>query len=1063
MQPKMYIAVRFLIISAISAWTAGADTTAIRIPRLSGIEIDGQFGDWSEKGYYDALLLPVKGDPRDVSNSNAELRLGWDSRGLLVKITVNDDSFVEEDDSTALYKGDGIELFLSPRRGTRDIGQWVISPGMDPDHPRIRTRFFDQRKNPDLKKRAAPLKVRRAAHPDGYELEALVEWGSLGIDPATGKEVAFQAIVNDRDSETENSASYRTALYPELDSYRNSNAMKTLRLSEQSDLPVQAKMNISFISDSGQFRVTVWGRKDLVGRDVDLSYKGKTPATGRLGTLGGRSNATLTIPAETIEDSLSRLELLSNGEKIGAHVLVGFDSFGGLLNGTQFLRKRFKLDEPFKELSSEAPFVQRHRGLAELAIYWIENFGSDREIHESMIHFAAEFARAVRNGEKEFLENQRGEFWSAYFSTADGSGQPFVTAVPENYNPEKKYPLMVVLHGLGGRPRPNPGAPPSEEFLKVEPWGRGDTWYAGLGENDVLQVIEYMKRWYSIDEDRVYVTGGSMGGRGTWALASRHPDLFAAAGRTYGWADGLPLENLLNVPVLNQHGDEDWVVSVDQSRYAVDRLRRMNSPVLYKEHPGAGHSIKKPIDKYKWALSHTRNNSPRRIRYTCGTPEMGKAYWTVVRQMKSPHRDARVSATVDSTKTTQSITFGLENVGVLRVDLARAPLDPAIDVWLQCNQQIHKIAAPFPHSLFLVDSAGTYVVRERWTSSEGEIRPYRAGAAANLYDGEPFVVVYGSVGDQASCRARRLWAERLAKFGGAMWKPMSIGGARILADTMVNDRDLEQYNMLLIGGPEENRLVAKMWDHFPFTVNRKNELVVANRKPLPLDSAGIRFAYYNPLSPKRLIFLITVPRSPTWMEQNLNQAPFLLTGSWGTDRPFQADLIVADPRGYGLGNRCKRAMQFTYGWDWRNIDGIERPILPAFHSETHRARAEAQFQKRIADVDYVLFHNDSDRIFCDTSTFTLADQRVTGGGEKELIAGELSGEELVKILPNKSNTPVEVYPRPIMEDLSPDETYRVAVTPMLTWELTKLKTSLRNVKAIRYASHELWDDLFSDD
>ncbi len=1048
---------------AILPWSTSADTTGILIPRLTGIVIDGSFDDWKGKGFHDGILMPVGKEPRLASNCDAELWLGWDSRGLLIRIAVKDDAFIEEDDTTALYKGDGIELFLSPRRGSRDIGQWVLSPGMDQNHREVRFHFYDQRKNRELKTHAAPLEVKRRPYRDGYELEARIGWGALDINPEKNKEIAFQAIANDKDSETESNADpYRIAFYPQLDSYRNSNAMHTLVLSQQSDLPVQAKMTTSIDSDSGHFRVSVWGREELVGKKIELRHKGKSLAKGRLEAVGERSHSMVRFPAETIEDSLARLELFSNDRRLGSHVLVGYNCFGNLLKGTRFLRKQFRLDEPFRELSSADAFVRRHRGLAALAIYWVENFGNDGDIHEEMIRYGAEFANGVRSGKKEFLENKRGEFWSAYFSTADGSGQPFVTSVPENYSPEKAYPLIVNLHGLGGRPRPNPEAVPSEKYLQVRPWGRGDTWYAGLGENDILQVIQYMKQWYSVDENRVYVVGGSMGGRGTWAMASLHPDLFAAAAPTCGWADGLPLENLLNVPLLNQHGDVDWIVSVEQSRFAVDRLRNMNSPVIYREHAGAGHGIKRPMDKFTWVLSHTRDTAPRQIRHTCGTVRRGKAYWTTVCRMKNPHRNAQVTATVNSSESTQSITFGLKEVGVLRVDLAGAPLDSERDLLLQCNQQLHTLTAPLADSIFIVDSADTYVLKESWNPEESKIRPYRAGAAANLYDGEPLVVVYGTTQDGPATRARRLWAERLAKHGGAAWGPMGVGGTLVLADTSVSEDDLKRYNLLLIGGPKENRLVGRMWDQFPFTVNRKNQLIAGDREPLILDSAGIRFAYYNPLAPKRLIFLLTVPRSPEWMETHIHEAPHILTGSWGTARPGRPDLVVADPVRDGFGNRCKRAMQFTHGWKWRLVAGTDRPILPAFHSEANRVRAEARLQRRIADVDYVLFRNDSDLIYCDTSSFTLADQRVAEGEEKELIVGDLSGHALARIGLNREDTPVGIYPAPNPGDVASSRTYRVALPPTLTWELNKYKMSLRNVKSVRYCSHELWGDLFGE-
>ncbi len=142
----------------------------------------------------------------------------------------------------------------------------------------------------------------------------------------------------------------------------------------------------------------------------------------------------------------------------------------------------------------------------------------------------------------------------------------------------------------------------------------------------------------------------------------------------------------------------------------------------------------------------------------------------------------------------------------------------------------------------------------------------------------------------------------------------------------------------------------------------------------------------------------------------------ILTGSRGTARPGRPDLVVADPVRDGFGNRCKRAMQFTHEWKLRPVAGIDRPILPAFHSEANRVRAEARPQRRIADVDYGLFSNDSDPVYRDTSSFTLADQRVAEGEERELIVVNLRGDALAKIGLNIEDTFVGIYPKPNPED-----------------------------------------------
>ena len=69
----------------------------------------------------------------------------------------------------------------------------------------------------------------------------------------------------------------------------------------------------------------------------------------------------------------------------------------------------------------------------------------------------------------------------------------------------------------------------------MEPHGRGNTSYLGLGDQDVMRVIKLAKERFNIDPDRIYIKGDSMGGWGTWAVGTRHPDVFAAIAPILTW------------------------------------------------------------------------------------------------------------------------------------------------------------------------------------------------------------------------------------------------------------------------------------------------------------------------------------------------------------------------------------------------------------------------------------------------------------------------------------------------------------------------------------------------
>src|SRR3569833_4344691 len=148
--------------------------------------------------------------------------------------------------------------------------------------------------------------------------------------------------------------------------------------------------------------------------------------------------------------------------------------------------------------------------------------------------------------------------------------------------------------------------------IELEPMGRYNAFYRGLGEQDVLRSIQMAKERLSVDDDRVYLGGISMGGAGTWGMASRHPELFAAVSPNLGVFDYhvstpaseatkfsqhdlffaeaqstlVGVESLLTTPIFVNHGDADPVINVNQSRYAIRMLQRWGYDVRYWEHPG---------------------------------------------------------------------------------------------------------------------------------------------------------------------------------------------------------------------------------------------------------------------------------------------------------------------------------------------------------------------------------------------------------------------------------------------------------------------------------------------
>ena len=105
-----------------------------------------------------------------------------------------------------------------------------------------------------------------------------------------------------------------------------------------------------------------------------------------------------------------------------------------------------------------------------------------------------------------------------------------------------------------------------------------------------MQVLQRVRGQYKIDENRVYLMGHSMGGIGTWKIAPKYPDVWAAIAPISG--NGAPdtLGKIRNVPEIIVHGDNDPTVNVSGSRTMVARLKELGVEHKYIEVPGGLHS-----------------------------------------------------------------------------------------------------------------------------------------------------------------------------------------------------------------------------------------------------------------------------------------------------------------------------------------------------------------------------------------------------------------------------------------------------------------------------------------
>jgi poly(3-hydroxybutyrate) depolymerase len=228
-------------------------------------------------------------------------------------------------------------------------------------------------------------------------------------------------------------------------------------------------------------------------------------------------------------------------------------------------------------------------------------------------HYLLDTAGALRQAQGAPNERDGGDIFSA-LRESRGEIMPYRMYVPTSYNGSRAYPLIIALHGLGGTEDAffenyEKAFPPLAEqhgYIVAGALGyRVDGSYGwGLGtppadpnarrtqdlsEQDVMRVLELARKNYKIDNTRVYLMGHSMGGIGTWKLAPKYPDIWAAIAPFSGSGAPATLERIKNVPEFVVHGDNDPTVNVQGSRTMVAKMKELGIEVKYLEVPGGNH------------------------------------------------------------------------------------------------------------------------------------------------------------------------------------------------------------------------------------------------------------------------------------------------------------------------------------------------------------------------------------------------------------------------------------------------------------------------------------------
>ncbi len=429
------------------------------------------------------------------------------------------------------------------------------------------------------------------------------------------------------------------------------------------------------------------------------------------------------------------------------------------------------------------------------------------------------------------LENRK----ETFISPTDSSVQYYAIRQASDSR-EAPTALVLSLHGADVEAINQTASYTSKRWATiVAPTNRrpyGFNW-EGWGRHDAMEVLALVKRLYPVDERRIYLTGHSMGGHGTWHVGAMFPDQFAAIGPSAGWisfwtyrydgrGDTTPVRRMLRrstgtsetfnfihnytqLGVYVLHGSLDDNVPVTESRAMVERLAPIHQDLVYHEQPGVSHwwdlSDEPGADCVDWPplfdffARHERplKYEQRTIDFSTANPSITSSdrWVTIVGQ----ERQGEISRVVlQAEPFARRLSGTTQNVSLFSADLGI--LEPGDSVHLEIDGQRFNIRA-LASVLWLQRSGGIW--SEGSAPAPGMKGTMRAGTLTEALRRHP-VLVFATQGSPEENR----WAFAKARYDAEKYWYQGNGSVDVVADTQFEPADDPDRDVVLYGNSSTN-------------------------------------------------------------------------------------------------------------------------------------------------------------------------------------------------------------------------------------------------------------------
>jgi len=590
------------------------------------------------------------------------------------------------------------------------------------------------------------------------------------------------------------------------------------------------------------------------------------------------------------------------------------------------------LEKELTEVTKAFQAVKKHERAADAEIFlkavryaldydeWYDKKAEDGvKKATTLLEEAKKRIASLKTGKTPWMDGS-GQKVIGFYSDIDGSAQPYGVEVPEGLEfgqGKKPVPMWIWLHGRGDTATDlhfvysrlnakKPGQFQPKGTIVIHPFGRYCNGWKSAGETDVFEARDDAKGRFNVDENRIALTGFSMGGAGAWHMGAHFADQWACVHPGAGFADvkryqkltpdkypawyeqklwgvyDVPdyARNFFNVPLVVYSGENDTQRAA--AAYMEGILKNEGLTIPHLIGPGMGHKYHPEVIKEVQALIEKavekgRDPMPKKVTLQTKTLGYNKMFWVQLLGQDKPWEDTRIEAEIGEGNIVKATT---KNVTAFS-------LTPNIQV---TAYEIDGQKLSNGHT-FLRDAKGAWREQSNKESKENAVWLKRLRQSGPIEEPlkRPFLVVLPE-GDSASPKITA-WVNAESQHFLTRWRSLMRGDVPVKSAAAVTPDDMLRYTLVLWGDAQSNPLIAKVLKagstaSLPFEWT-KDKLVLGKESVNGATHVPVMIRP-NPLEPRGTVILnsgltfreahdktnsLQNPKLPDWAILDITQPP----------------------------------------------------------------------------------------------------------------------------------------------------------------------------------------------